>query len=205
MPRKPRRRLSAKEKLVRDLRDLCLACAVALFSCIATVRGVFPPLSAWQAWYEEGVSTEGSAPGRGSTVGDRLLSDEEAAERERFVSIWAPRIDAFNEGYPLEGYGRTFAEAAYDYNIDPRFSPAIARVESGSGENCYRDYNAWGWGGIDWPDWDTAIREHAKGLSEGYGYTLTYATAVSYNQVNIDEWYQLVASCMYQIWETDSL
>ena len=125
--------------------------------------------------------------------------------RETFVTTWAERIDAFNAGYPLEGYGRTFAEAAYDYGVDPRLSPAIARVESGSGENCFLPHNAWGWGDSSWDDWDSAIRGHIAGVADGYGYGLTYSMAESYNQVNVDEWYSWVASCMSEIWENDSL
>ena len=126
-------------------------------------------------------------------------------DRELFVSTWAERIDTFNAGYPLEGYGYAFAEAAYDYGVDPRLSPAIARVESSSGENCFLPHNAWGWGDVSWSDWDSAIRGHVAGLADGYGYGLTYEMAESYNQVNVDEWYSWVASCMAEIWESDSL
>ena len=126
-------------------------------------------------------------------------SSEEAREREEFAEAWAPRIDAFNEGYPLEGYGMVFAYAAYDYGVDPRIAPAIARVESGSGENCFLAYNAWGWGEASWPDWETAIRAFVRGYSEGYGGEVTYGTAEVYNQANVDEWYALVTSYMEEI------
>jgi hypothetical protein len=123
--------------------------------------------------------------------------------RETFVTTWAERIDAFNAGYPLEGYGRTFAEAAYDYGVDPRYSPAIARVESGSGLNCTYSCNAWGWGSSSWGDWETAIYAHVAGLAQGYGHTVSYEAALSYNELNPDEWYAQVESCMYQIWESE--
>ena len=126
-------------------------------------------------------------------------SSEEAREREEFAEAWGPRIDAFNAGYPLEGYGMTFAYAAYDYGVDPRIAPAIARVESGSGENCFLAYNAWGWGDVSWPDWETAIWSFVQGYSEGYGGEISYEAAQVYNQANVDEWYALVTACMEEI------
>ena len=125
--------------------------------------------------------------------------------REQYISTWAARIDAFNAGWPLAGYGRTFAEAAYDYGVDPRWSPAIARMESSSGTYCFASHNAWGWGDVDWPDWDTAIRSHVRGLAAGYGYTLTWDAAQTYCPPNASYWYSAVSSCMYQIWGSDSL
>ena len=126
------------------------------------------------------------------------LSEEGRARRE-FAEAWGPRIDAFNAGYPLEGYGMTFAYAAYDYGVDPRIAPAIARVESGSGENCFLAYNAWGWGDVSWPDWETAIWSFVQGYSEGYGGEISYEAAQVYNQANVDEWYALVTSHMEEI------
>ena len=131
-------------------------------------------------------------------------TSEEALRRQEYIDTWGARIDAYNEGYPLEGYGATFAAAAYDYGVDPRISPAIARVESGSGENCFRAHNAWGWGSTSWSDWDTAIWAHVEGLATDYGSTLTYEFAQKYNRVNTDEWYAQVSACMAEIWEDDS-
>lgn len=142
-----------------------------------------------------------------SEEGDEAESEDEESseERELYVTTWAERIDAFNEGFPLEGYGRVFAEAAWEYKIDPRFSPAIARMESTSGKFCFLPHNAWGWGDESWPDWETAIWEHVEGLSRWYGYTLTYETAEIYNQVLIDDWYWNVYTFMQEIWESDTL
>ncbi len=129
----------------------------------------------------------------------------EADEHETFVATWAERIDNFNAGYPLEGYGRAFAEAAYTYGVDPRYSPAIARVESGSGLNCYYDHNAWGWGSYSWPDWESAIDGHVSAMASNYGHTLDYGAASVYNESDPDGWYSEVASSMSQIWESESL
>ena len=124
---------------------------------------------------------------------------EEARERREYAEAWGARIDAFNAGFPLEGYGTTFAYAAYDYGIDPRIAPAIARVESGSGDVCFLPYNAWGWGDVSWPDWETAIWDFTQGFAEGYGSEVTYEVAERYNQANVDEWYAQVTSCMEEI------
>ena len=137
--------------------------------------------------------------------GAGTATDADAAARETYVSTWAERIDAFNAGTPLAGYGRTFAEAAYDCGVDPRFAPAIARVESGSGAACAYPCNAWGWGTASWPDWGTAIWEYTAALGAQYGSTLSYEAALSYNEVTPDAWYAEVEASMYQIWESADL
>jgi DNA recombination protein RmuC len=38
---------------------------------------------------------------------------------------------------------------------------------------------------------------------QGYGHTVSYEAALSYNELNPDEWYAQVESCMYQIWESE--
>ena len=126
-------------------------------------------------------------------------TESQDPEREAFVAEWSARIDAYNAGYPLEGYGYAFAEAAYDCNVDPRLAPAIARLESGSGQVCFQPYNAWGWGSAAWSDWDTAIREYIAGFAASYGYTLTYESAQIYAPEEYDEWYPLLEDCMAQI------
>lgn len=126
-------------------------------------------------------------------------------EREVYIATWGERIDAYNTGYPLAGHGATFAAAAYDYGVDPRYAPAIARVESGSGQVCSYAYNAWGWGAQSWPNWDTGIYEFTGALASNYGSTLTYDAAAKYNELNPDEWYAQVEQGMYQIWGDTSL
>ena len=113
------------------------------------------------------------------------------SEREAFVSSWASRIDNYLAGSPLGGYGRTFAEAAWDYGVDPRWSPAISCIESSKGAICFLPHNAWGWGSVSWPDWDTAIRSHVAGLSAGYGYTISLEAAKKYCDDGTD-WYGAV-------------
>lgn len=120
--------------------------------------------------------------------------------RDSFVAQWAPRIDAYLAGSALGGYGRVFAEAAWDYNVDPRLSPAISCIESGKGAVCFRPHNAWGWGSTGWPDWESAIRGHVSGFAAGYGYSLTPSGAQMYSGMdNWDYWYSLVLGEMSRI------
>jgi peptidoglycan hydrolase CwlO-like protein len=118
------------------------------------------------------------------------------SERDAFIAKWAPRIDAYLGGSPLGGHGRTFAEAAWDYNVDPRWSPAISCIESSKGAICFRPYNAWGWGSASWSDWDSAIRSHVAGLSAGYGYTISTSAAQKYCPPTWQAWYSSVLAEM---------
>lgn len=118
------------------------------------------------------------------------------SERDRFINEWAGRIDAYLEGSPLEGYGATFAGAAFDHGVDPRFSPAIATVESSNGAVCFMPHNAWGWGTASWDDWDSAINDHVAGLAKGYGYTVSPEAARKYCPPNWEHWYTSVVNNM---------
>ena len=115
------------------------------------------------------------------------------------VDQWAARIDAYLAGSPMAGHGRTFAEAASRYGVDPRFSPAIACVESGKGAYCFRPYNAWGWGNSSWGSWDEAINAHVAGLASGYGYTVSLSAAKRYCPPNWSRWYAAVSAQMAAI------
>ena len=121
------------------------------------------------------------------------------SDRDIFINDWGARIDAYLGGSPLGGYGRTFAAAAWDYGVDPRFSPAIAYAESSLGVYCFRPHNAWGWGNASWDSWEEAIYAHVAGLARGYGYTLTYDGALKYCPPNADYWYNTVAGQMAMI------
>ena len=120
-------------------------------------------------------------------------------ERDAFVAEWTARIDAYLAGSPLAGQGATFASAAWDYGCDPRFSPAIAMVESSLGRHCVLPHNAWGWGSASWGSWEEAIRAHVAGLAAGYGGQLTYAGAQKYCPPNADKWYTSVLANMERI------
>lgn len=120
------------------------------------------------------------------------ISGDEAA----FVNSWAPRIDAYLAGSPLAGQGATFARAAYTYNVDPRWSPAISCTESSKGLYCFNPHNAWGWGSSSWGSWEEAINDHVAGLSRGYGYTISEDAARKYCPPNWQHWYNTTLSQM---------
>ncbi|MEY8562836.1 hypothetical protein AALA21_07230 [Eggerthellaceae bacterium 3-80] len=110
--------------------------------------------------------------------------------KDAFIAEWGARIDAYLAGSPLSGYGTTFAQAAWNYGVDPRWSPAISNTESSKGAYCFEPYNAWGWGGGNgWTSWEQAIDAHVRGLAAGYGYTITIANAQKYCPPNWEKWY----------------
>lgn len=113
-------------------------------------------------------------------------SDDESA----FIASWAQRIDAYLSGSPLSGQGATFAAAAWEYGVDPRWSPAISCVESTKGAYCFLPHNAWGWGSVSWDSWEEAIYGHVRGLARGYGYTVSPEAAAKYCPPNADFWYR---------------
>ena len=128
--------------------------------------------------------------------------------KEEFVAEWAPRLDAYLAGTPLANQGENFAKSAWKYNIDPRWSAAISRIESSNGQYCIRPHNAWGWGAADphpyglaseWGSWEEAIDAHSRGLSQGYGYTITIRGAKTYCPPNWQLWYNTTLDQMGQI------
>lgn len=119
--------------------------------------------------------------------------------KEAFIAEWTKRIDAYLVGFPLEGYGVYFATAAWEYGVDPRWSPAISNTESTRGTNCFRYCNAWGWGKSGWPNWETAIDAHVYGLSQGYGHTISLANAQKYCPPTYESWYANTLSFMKEI------
>ncbi len=124
-----------------------------------------------------------------------------AAESARaaYVAEWAPRINAYLAGSALAGTGEAFACAAYDYGVDPRFSPAISAVESSKGAKCFKAHNAWGWGRSSWGSWEEAIRAHVAGLARSYGGELTKGAAQKYCTSNPSGWYANVSAQMATI------
>ncbi len=140
---------------------------------------------------ESSEEVSGDAP----SIGDADWSGDKAS----FVRNWAGRLDAYLAGTPLAGQGKTFASAAWDAGIDPRFSAAISEVESSRGAACFRPYNAWGWGSVSWGSWEEAIPAHASGLARGYGYTVSEAAAQKYCPGNWEHWYNRVSEEMGRI------
>jgi peptidoglycan hydrolase CwlO-like protein len=109
--------------------------------------------------------------------------------KSRFISTWTSRIDNYLSGSPLAGQGATFATAAWNYGVDPRWSPAIAHTESSLGAACFKPHNAWGWGSSSWGSWEDAINEQVAGLAHGYGTTISITAAKKYCPPNWQNWY----------------
>lgn len=147
-------------------------------------------------------SQAGSNAGESSSGTVEAPSDDGAdwtSDRDAFIAQWASRIDAYLAGSPMAGTGETFAEAAWDYGVDPRWSPAIANTESSKGLYCSGSCNAWGWGSASWSNWDDAIRSHVAGLARGYGYTISVEAAKKYCPPNWEHWYNATLAQMNMI------
>ena len=113
-----------------------------------------------------------------------------------FIEEWGSRINSYLAGSNLAGYGETFAEAAWEYSVDPRWSPAISNTDSGKGSHCFLPCKAWGWGSTSWSNWTDAIWAHVAGLSAGYGYGITMGGAQKYCPPNYTNWYNNTLSEM---------
>lgn len=148
----------------------------------------------------EGANSGGSGGSGGSSGGSGGAANPEwPSDKAAFVDMWSGRINSYLSGSPLSGYGRNFAEAAWNYGVDPRWSPAISNTESSKGLYCYRPYNAWGWGGISWGSWEESIDAHVRGLANGYGYTISEAAAQKYCPGGWENWYSKTLNQMNMI------
>lgn len=119
-----------------------------------------------------------------------------SADQKAFVDEWSARIDAYLAGSPLAGQGTTFAVAAWNYGVDPRWSPAISCTESSKGAACFLPHNAWGWGSESYASWEEAIDSHVRGLARGYGYTISIEAAQKYCPPNAQHWYETTLAQM---------
>lgn len=149
---------------------------------------------------EQSQQSEAQAPAQEPSV-ETPSSDgaDWSSDKATFVAQWAGRIDAYLAGSPLAGQGTTFASAAWDYGVDPRWSPAISNTESSKGLHCFLPYNAWGWGSYSWGSWEEAINAHVRGLARGYGYTISVEAAKKYCPPNWEHWYNATLAQMNMI------
>ncbi len=150
---------------------------------------------------QEAAQNGGASSGGGSETIAPPSSDgaDWSSDEEAFVSQWAPRINAYLAGSPLAGQGETFARAAWQYGVDPRWSPAISNTESSKGRYCFKPHNAWGWGSSSWGSWEEAIYAHVRGLARGYGYTISVSAAKKYCPPNWQHWYNATLAEMNKI------
>ena len=124
--------------------------------------------------------------------------------RDQFISIWTQRINSYLAGSPMAGTGRAFAEASWDAGVDPRWSPAIAHIESTKGR--YVPYgnsnNAWGWtaygGGFRrFGSFSEGARAHVYYLGRVYGPSITPSAAKKY--VGTSHWRYWYSSVLAQM------
>lgn len=139
-----------------------------------------------------------------TTPSNNSTASTDNSDYDSFVNSWASRIDNYLAGSPMAGQGRTFAIAAWNTGVDPRWSPAIACIESTKGTYCAGAYNAWGWsaaggGWRSFGSWSEAINAHVAYLGRTYGSTLTPAAAQKYCPPTWQDWYNKVAAQMNRI------
>ena len=127
--------------------------------------------------------------------------------RDEFIETWTSRINSYLAGSPMAGTGSAFAEASWDAGVDPRWSPAIAAIESTKGR--YVPYgnsnNAWGWTAVGggfrrFSSFSEGARAHVYYLGRVYGTTLTPSAAKKYvGTSHWNYWYSSVLAQMEQI------
>ena len=127
-----------------------------------------------------------------------------SSDYDSFINEWTSRIDNYLAGSPMAGQGYNFAVAAWNTGVDPRWSPAIACIESTKGAYCANSYNAWGWsarggGWRSFGSWSEGISAHVAYLGANYGSTLTPAAAKKYCPPTWQDWYNKVAAQMNRI------
>ena len=136
-----------------------------------------------QGWNKEGVAWFPTGGSEFIPEDQRKPVQPQYSDEDLFAMEWAPRIDRYNAGWPLAGYGDAFARAAYRNGMDARTAPAIARIESGSGKVPLYRYgagNCWGWMSPLTNDFESSIYLYCEKFSRSYGSTLTYNGAVRY-------------------------
>ena len=189
-------RLEAQRKAQEAARQAAEANAIAKSAASNGSASTTQASSDDEAAQDPGSSTTDAGAEAAEAVSDGAdWSSDEAA----FVDSWASRIDDYLSGSPLAGQGRTFAQAAWNYGVDPRWSPAIAYTESSLGAYCFLPHNAWGWGSVSWDSWEEAIDEHVRGLARGYGYTISMDAANKYCPPTAQSWYNTTLAQMNMI------
>jgi peptidoglycan DL-endopeptidase CwlO len=161
---------------------LCSVVCSLLFPSVALAYAPPPPVdivpvmmkaASAKQWFENIKSTRADIAQVDPNSPLLESTDINALEKEANAIYIITSIDDYLCGSVLEGYGRAFYEAATAYGIDYRLLPAISCIESGKGSHCFRSYNAWGWGGINWSSWEESIWAVASGISRGYGKSAT--------------------------------
>lgn len=115
----------------------------------------------------------------------------ERAERIRnFYAKW---------NAPMAAQAEYLVIVADEFGLDWRLLPAISIVESSGGNYCFKSYNPFGWGRMDFASFEDAIYTVAAGLANGYGTDNPYAIGPTYNPVTPESWSNKVAGLMAQM------
>lgn len=201
----------AEEALEAAQQARAAAQAKAEAEAAAELAALQAQSAAEQSAAGEGTGTSGGNPYSDATNSGTTVSGGVAAGGvnwnmgyDEFINEWTSRIDAYLAGTPLSGYGRTFAEAAWNTGTDPRWSPAISCIESSKGLYCANSFNAWGLsavggGWMGFGSWTEAINYHVSYLRNYYGTTITPAAAQKYCPPTWQDWYNKVSSQMNMI------
>lgn len=156
-----------------------------------------------------GTNTNSTATDSNATINTTVnnnSSSSTSSSKDAFIAEWTGRINNYLAGSPMAGTGAAFAEAAWNTGVDPRWSPAIAAIESTKG--VYVPYgnshNAWGWtsgsGGFRrFGSWSEGIYAHVSYLGSTYGASLTPSAAKKYCPPTWQDWYNKVAAQMNRI------
>ncbi len=109
-----------------------------------------------------------------SQMGERQTAEQpqefgevKAVQKDLRVKTLEEYLTRYNS--PLANEAETFVETADEYNLDWRFMPAIAGMESIFARRVlYNSYNPFGWGGgyIIFESWEESIQTVGKSLGE---------------------------------------
>ena len=102
---------------------------------------------------------------------------------------------------PLAKYAEEFVKASDRYGIDYRLVASISIVESGGGKNCFRKYNAWGWGRSSFDSWKDGIWSVSAGIGKYYSKGLNTPKLISkyYCPPSASSWSKKVSFVMSEI------
>ncbi|MBP5204368.1 glucosaminidase domain-containing protein [bacterium] len=137
---------------------------------------------------------------------DEIIAETGLVSQEQQPQSYSPdeekvrrvRTMLTNRKSPLADYAEEFVRAADYYGIDYRLVASISIIESSGGLHCFRQYNAWGWGKLNFESWTDGIWTVSKGLNRYYelGLVTPALISVSYCPPTHESWAAKVQSMM---------
>lgn len=106
-----------------------------------------------------------------------------------------------NRNSPLAPYAEEFVKASQTYGIDYRIVASISIIESSGGIHTFRSYNAWGWGKMNFSNWEEGIWTVSEGIGKYYekGLNTPQKIAPSYCPPSASHWAGKVSFVMNEI------